>query len=197
MSQASVADTVFEVIRTRRVVRSYTDEPVSDELLTRIVAAARWASSASNRHVHKFFITRDPAKIALIRAFSPGLLSEPPALILILTDHEVAARERLQEGDDANAIDVGTAAQNMMNMAHALGLGSCPVTSISKSGVARVLGLPSSLTPELMLMVGHPQPVERNLRPNAPKPVRIEDLTYWASIGKCPSPARKPLLQLG
>ena len=28
MSQPSVADTVFEVIKTRRVVRSYTDEPV-------------------------------------------------------------------------------------------------------------------------------------------------------------------------
>lgn len=183
MSQASIADTVFNVIKTRRVVRSYTDEPVSDDLLTKVVAAARWASSAGNRHVHKFFITRDPAKIALVRSFSPGLLSEPPALILILTDHEVATRERLQEGDEANAVDVGTAAQNMMNMAHALGLGSCPVTSFSKSGVAEVLGLPPSLTPELMLMVGHPRPVERNLRVNAPKPVRIEDLTYWESVG--------------
>jgi nitroreductase len=182
MSQASIADTVFTIIKTRRVVRSYTDEPVSDDLLAKVVAAARWASSASNRHVHKFFITRDPAKIALVRSFSPGLLSEPPALILILTDHEVAARERLQEGDEANAVDVGTAAQNMMNMAHALGLGSCPVTSFSKSGVAGVLGLPPSLTPELMLMVGHPRPVERNLRVNAPKPIRIEDLTYWESV---------------
>jgi nitroreductase len=182
-SQTAVADTVFENIKTRRVTRTFTDQPVADELLTRVVAAARWASSAGNRHVHKFFITRDPARIALVRSFSPGLLSEPPAMIIILTDHEVAAREKLQAGDDANAVDVGTAAQNMMNMAHALGLGSCPVTSFSKSGVAGVLGLPPSLTPELMLMVGHPRPVERNLRANAPKPVRIEDLTYWESVG--------------
>ena len=31
-------------------------------------------------------------------------------------------------------------------------------------------------------MVGHPRPVERNLNPNAPKPVRIEDLTYWEDV---------------
>ena len=134
--------------------------------------------------MHKFFITRDPDKIRLVRSFSPGLLSEPPALIFILTDHEVAARERLQAGDDANAVDVGTAAQNMMTMAQALGLGSCPVTSFSKSGVATVLGLPPWLTPELMLMVGHPQPVDRALQASAPKPVRVRELTYWEEAGK-------------
>jgi len=184
MSQTSLADTVFEVMRTRRVTRAFTSEPVADELLTRIVAAARWASSAGNRHVHKFFITRDPAKIDLVRAFAPGMLAVPPALIVILFDDKVADREGLQAGDDANMIDVGTSAQNMMNMAHALGLGSCPVTSFSKSGVAAALGLPATLTPELMLMIGHPRPVERGLRANAPKPVRIEDLTIWEDAGR-------------
>jgi nitroreductase len=183
MSQASVADTVFDVIKSRRVTRTYLSQPVDDALLFKLVSAARWASSGGNRHIHKFLIIRDPAKIALVRSFSPGLLSEPPALIFILTDHEALARERIQEGDNANPIDVGTAAQNMMTMAQALGLGSCPVTSFSRSGVAGVLGLPDSLTPELMLMVGHPVPVDRALRGSAPKPVRTKDLTYWEEAG--------------
>ena len=178
----SVADTIYEVMRSRRVSRSFTDEPVADDLLKRIVSAARWASSAGNRHVHKFFITRDPAKIALVRSFAPGMLVPPPAMIAILTDHEVAAREKLQTGDDANAMDVGTAAQNMMNMAHALGLGSCPVTSFSKSGVATALGLPPHLTPELIVILGHPRPAERTLRANAPKPVTAKELTYWETV---------------
>jgi nitroreductase len=183
MSKSSVAETVYDVMKSRRAIRSYTAEPVADDLLRRIVAAARWASNASNRHIHKFLITRDLAKIALVRAFSPGLLAEPPALIVILTDQEAVKREKLQQGDNANDIDVGTAAQNMMNMAQALGLGTCPVTSFSKSGVAGVLGLPPSLTPELILLVGHPRPVDRQLRPNAPKPVSIEEMTYWEEVG--------------
>lgn len=181
-SERSAADTVYEVMRSRRVSRSFTDEPVADAMLERIVAAARWASSAGNRHLHKFFITRDPAKIALVRSFAPGMLTPPPAMIVILTDHHAETRERIQAGDDANIMDIGTAAQNMMNMAHALGLGSCPVTSFSKSGVATVLGLPPSLTPEFILILGHPRPATRSLRGNAPKPVTARELTYWESV---------------
>jgi hypothetical protein len=58
------------------------------------------------------------------------------------------------------------------------------VTSFSKSGVGAVLDLPPTLTPELMVMVGHPRPVERGLNANAPKPVRARDLTYWEEVGK-------------
>ena len=52
-----------------------------------------------------------------------------------------------------------------------------------EAGVGGALGLPPNLVPELILMVGHPRPVERQLRPNAPKPVRIEELTYWEEVG--------------
>ena len=183
MSDLAVPDVVFDVIKRRRVARSYLPEPVDDALLAQLVAAARWASNASNRHIHKFLITRDPHKISLVRSFAPGLLAEPPALIVILTDKAATARERLQDGDTADFIDVGTAAQNMMVMAQALGLGTCPVTSFSKTGVATVLELPDSLIPELMLMVGHPKPVDRGLRANAPKPLQVRDLTYWEAPG--------------
>lgn len=183
MSDATIPEVVFDVIKRRRVTRSFTPEPVDDALLGQLVAAARWASNASNRHIHKFLITRDPRRISMIRAFAPGLLAEPPALIVILTDEAARARERLQDGDTADFIDVGTAAQNMMVMAQALGLGTCPVTSFSKTGVATVLELPDTLVPELMLMVGHPKPVDRGLRANAPKPLQVRDLTYWEAPG--------------
>jgi nitroreductase len=78
-------------------------------------------------------------------------------------------------------MDVGTAAMNMMLMAHALGLGSCPVTSFSRSGAAAMLELPPHLTPEWILIVGHPAPVPR-LHPQGArgqKPVTARDLTWW------------------
>ncbi|MEA2582933.1 MAG: hypothetical protein QOF33_1018 [Thermomicrobiales bacterium] len=184
MSSTSLADQMYEVMKTRRAVRTFTDEPVADDLLWRVVRSARWASNASNRHVHKFLIIRDRDKIAIIRSFSPGMLNAPPAIIAILTDQEAVQREQLQPGDNANDIDIGTAAQNMMNIAHALGLGSCPVTSFSKSGVATAIALPPHLTPELLLMVGHPQAVPRQLGGAAPKPLSARDLTYWEDAGR-------------
>ena len=182
---ASFADRVLALMKSRRAIRAFTDEPVSDDDLAKLTEAARWASSASNRHLHKFLIVRNPETIRRVRAVSPGMLTAPPAMIVILTDLEVAKRESLQmEHDHANWMDVGTAAMNMMNMAHALGLGSCPVTSFSRSGVAVMLDLPLHLIPEWITIVGHPVQQDRGLRAGVTKRVSVRDLTYWDRVGK-------------
>ena len=174
------ADQVLALMKSRRVCRSLTDQPVSDEYLRMMSEAARWATSGGNRHLHKFLVVRDPKMIRRVRSIAPGMQALPPAMIVILTDLEVAARESLQMAhDQANWMDVGTAAMNMMNMAHALGIGTCPVTSFSRSGAAVMLDLPPHLIPEWILIAGHPKPQERVLRTGSPKPLRSRDLTYW------------------
>jgi nitroreductase len=183
----SSPEQLLALLKSRRVCRSFTAEPVSDDHLRMMTEAARWATSAGNRHIHKFLVVRDPEVIHRVRAVSPGMLTAPPALIVILTDLDAAERESLQlEHDHANWMDVGTAAMNMMNMAHALGLGTCPVTSFSRSGASVMLGLPPHLTPECILIIGHPAPAPRarRLGANAPKPVTARDLTWWEQPGR-------------
>ncbi len=182
MSQET--DIIFQNMKTRRAVRSFTGAPVSDDDLWEIVQAGRWAASGGNLRPHRFFITRVPEKIRQIRSFSPGMLAEPQAIIAILIDWDQVSREFSSiEPSMIVYVDVGTAAQNMLNMAHALGVGSCPVTSFSQSGVAGVLGLPANLSVELLIMLGHPKPVDRGLNANAPKSVTTRDLTSWESFG--------------
>jgi nitroreductase len=178
------ADAVLRLMKSRRVCRSFTDETVSDEDLSKITEAARWATSAGNRHIHKFLVVRDKDAIRQVRSVAPGMLGVPPALILILTDECEAQRQSVQLSvDPANLMDVGTSAMNMMNMVHALGLGSCPVTSFSQSGVVVMLDLPKHLRPEWILMIGHPAPTMRQMRTGAPKPISAHELTYWESVG--------------
>ncbi len=146
--------------------------------------AGRWASSGGNLHPHRFFVTRDPAKIAHVRAFSPGMLVEPVAIIAILLDRTQIARQfSAIEPSLIPWIDAGTAAQNMQNMAHALGLGSCPVTSFSISGVGAALGLPEDVTAEFLLILGHPKPVVREVAADAPKSVTTKEITSWETYG--------------
>jgi nitroreductase len=178
------SDIVFHNMKTRRAVRSFTGAPVSDDHLWQIVQAGRWAASGGNLRPHRFFITRDPEKIRLIRSFSPGMLAEPQAIIAILIDWDQVSREFSSiEPSMIVYVDVGTAAQNMLNMAHALGVGSCPVTSYSRSGVAGVIDLPENLSIELLIMLGDPQPVDRGLNQDAPKAVTTRDLTSWETFG--------------
>ena len=99
------ADQVLALMKSRRVCRSFTDEPVSDEHLRMLTEAARWATSGGNRHLHKFLIVRDPETIRRVRSVSPGMQASPPAMIVILTDLEVAARESLQMEHDQRQLD--------------------------------------------------------------------------------------------
>jgi nitroreductase len=187
---STAAETVLQTMRTRRVVRSFTDEPASESDLRMILESARWALSAGNRYISKFLVVQDPSRIRLVRAVSPGMLAKPTALIVILTDLVKAAEEQVQIGKDtATEVDIGTAAQNMSVMAHALGLGSCPATSFSHSGVAAILDLPPTLVPEFILQLGHPAPQLRVMRRRATTKLPVESLTYWEQVGR-PMPRR-------
>jgi nitroreductase len=177
------ADAVFEAIRTRRAVRSFTDEPVSVADLRRVLQAARWASSAGNRRLHRFFVTRNPETIDLISTIGPGFYGRPTALIVICTDLELEARVGIRaERDPTTWVDVGTAAMNMQLMAHALGLGTTPVTSVSQSGLRAALDLPDRLRPDLILQIGHPASDDTPRRSGGQQ-LKIDDLTDWETVG--------------
>jgi nitroreductase len=176
------ADAVFDTMRTRRAVRAFTAEPVSVADIRRILGAARWASSAGNRRLHRFYVTRDPAKIELVSIVGPGFYGTPTALIVICTDLTRAERFGVhQDRDESTWIDVGTAAMNMQLMAHALGLGSTPVTSVSRSGLREALELPDHLRADLILQLGHPAPEARSRAGGQRLP--IDQLTDWETVG--------------
>ena len=54
---------VFQCIRTRRTVREFTDDPVPDLVIHRILQAARWAPSSSNTQPWHFIVVREKATI--------------------------------------------------------------------------------------------------------------------------------------
>lgn len=171
---------VFQAIKTRRVSRAFTDETVSRDQVLYLLESARWAPSAGNRRIHKFVVVDDQATIQLIRSVSPGMLARPTALIIICTDKNKAAVEGVKLAVDTTTwIDVGAAAQNIMLAAHELGLGSCPTTSFSHSGVRTALNLPPHLEPEYIVQLGHPAPESRVMRAGVSTKLRVEDVTYW------------------
>jgi nitroreductase len=173
----------FETIRTRRVCRFFRDEPVSRDDLKHLIQAARWASSAGNRRIHKFVVVDDKKSVDLIRIISPGILGNPQALIVICTDEEKAELEGVNlDLDTTTWIDVGTASQNMMLAAHEMGIGTCPTTSFSKSAVRVLLNLPDYLEPEYILQVGHPEKQPKSIGRGAAAKLPIEEITFWGAF---------------
>jgi len=51
---------ILEVITSRRSIRRYTDDPIPDEMIDKILEAARWAPSGENCQPWKLIVVRDP-----------------------------------------------------------------------------------------------------------------------------------------
>lgn len=185
MTEAS--DALTPLIRSRRVVRAYATDPVSVADLRTVLDAARWALAASNGRIIHCLVIRDRATIGLLGKISPGMSPHPPALIVLCIDHDQARRLRVQlEKDTTVLMDVGAAMMNMSLAAHALGLGTCPVTSFSRAGVRTLLDLPQHLSPEVLLQVGHPSPTPppRVRRPGVSTRYTVDDFTSSERIGE-------------
>lgn len=183
-ARGSYAEEFFKALRSRRVSRRFTDEPVVESDLWLVLEAGRRAASAANSHIHRFLVVQDPRRLRLVRMLSPGMLAVPKVLIVICTDLTAADEAQIQLDQDATvSIDVGTAAMNMMLAAQALGLGSCPATSFSRAGVAEILELPPQARAEFILQLGHPAPDERLLPARRKRRLSTADLAYWERYG--------------
>lgn len=171
---------VLQAIRERRSVRNFREEPLTREQLETILEAAVWAPTGGNIQAWKFVVVTDPRRINDIKAFSPGMLPVPAALVVACSDLERASSRGGRLAAEVLTIcDVAMACQNMMLAAHALGLGSCVIRSFSQTGVARLLGLPESIRPELLVALGHPVRM-----PPAPRRRPQHEVVHWEAYGR-------------
>lgn len=144
----------LEALFTRRSIRKYTDEPVSDEDLTTILEAGMNAPSANNRQPWQFVVVDDREKLNAIMDVHPysRMLAEAPVAIIVCGDTTVSENYWEQ--------DCSAATENILIAARALGLGTCwlGVTPNAQRtpAIAELFGLPDPVKPLNVIALGHP-----------------------------------------
>ena len=141
-----MSEQFLKTIKSRRVIRHMTDQPVERGKLEVILETGRWSPAAGNKRTTRFLVVQDPLTINLVKAFSPGMFQQPQAVILLCIDWDVVAENQFAQTDLSPFIDLGVVMQTMMLAAHAQGLGSGPATSFSKEALRAILNLPPNLT---------------------------------------------------
>ena len=113
---------MYEDLLTRRSVRKYSDRPVEDEKLDKVLTAGLYAPTGMNNQAPVLVAIRDKAtrdKLSRMNAAVMGASGDPfygaPCVIVVLSDPE-----RMTWVEDGSLV-LG----NLMNAAHSLGLGSC------------------------------------------------------------------------
>ena len=175
-----MSEQFLKTIKTRRVIRHMTAQPVEREKLEKILDAGRWSPAAGNKRSTRYVVIQAPLTLRMVRVFSPGMFQQPQAVILLCIDWDVVKENQFSETDMAPYIDLGVVMQTMMLAAHAQGLGSGPATSFSKEALRVILNLPANLTPEIEVCIGYAAPKSKKQLPMINKKRVIwKDLTYW------------------
>jgi len=147
---------LFEAINTRRSIRSYTDKPVTDDILRRILAAGMMAPSAGNEQPWEFIIIRERNRLRAISQSHPHAEMVQHAQAAILACGNM---DRVTHGEFW-VQDLAAATQNMLLAAHALGLGSVWVGVHPReqrvADLRKVIPLPERIVPFALLPVGYP-----------------------------------------
>jgi nitroreductase len=191
----------FAVARSQRACRAFTDDPVPDSLIGKVLDAATYAPSAENRQPWEFVVVRDPVLRGRIgdlmrRAWeqggrthsegrlSPELLAEvdrgatgsvsaAPVLVVVAADTDRCLPVTVPSS-------IYPALQNLLLAAGAVGLGSA-LTTIATTFAAElreVVGFPESLVPVAVVPLGYP---EKPLGP--PKREPYADHTHRDTYG--------------
>lgn len=161
---------VFEAITSRRSIRSFTGDPVSEEDVAALLDAAHWAPSGLNNQPWKFTVVRDEEikeKLAECTKYADTYRAANLGIAVYL-DHD-ASYDRTK---DVQAI--GAAIQNMLLAAHERGLGAVWQGEIlnQREQAEALLNPPEGLELMAVVLVGHPAQIP------AEKPRKsLEDLT--------------------
>lgn len=156
---------VFEEIKERRSIRKYEDQDLPDDLVERVLDAARWAPSWANTQCWRFIVVRSKGtKEKLAESLTPrnparDAVSEAPLVIVGCAKKKVSGYKKgdpVTKKGDWYMFDSGLAMQNLMLAAHSLGLGTVQVGAFDSEMVEDLLGVPEEATVITMTPLGYP-----------------------------------------
>jgi nitroreductase len=143
----------LNVMFTRRSIRKYTDEPVTEAQIKTLLEAGMNAPSANNRQPWRFIVVDEREQLNAIMDAHPyaKMLAQAPLAIVVCGDITISERYWQQ--------DCAAATENILLTARALELGSVWLGVFPNeertAGISKLLDLPETVRPLCVIAVGH------------------------------------------
>jgi nitroreductase len=140
---------VLQAIKTRYSVRSYKPDPISDEVISILLDAARLAPSASNYQPWRFIVVKDKKKKDRMArsGFYGRFLNQAPVVIVACGD----TKSKYYIHDTCIALE------HIVLAAWGKGLGTCWVVSFNEDLVREMLKIPRRFRIVALLPIGYPK----------------------------------------
>jgi len=167
----------FDVIQKRHSIRSFTDQPVENEKLQKILETANLAPSAGNLQAYEIYVVLDAKKRDGLScaALAQEYIAVAPIALVFCTHPELTEGRYTERGSRLYTVqDATIACAFAMLAATALGLGSVWVGTFDEKVVRLIIGAPESQVPVAILPIGYPAefPDQHLRRP-------LDELAHW------------------
>ena len=152
-----------EAIEKRASVRSFTEDPVPDELVMEMLRLGAQAPSAGNLQARDFIVVRGAetkAKLAKA-AFGQDFVERAPVVVVCCANLSRIRNYGIRGTDLYCLQDVAASVENMMLYVTSQVFGSCWVGAFDEVQVSRILELPENVRPVVLLPVGMPKEPQR------------------------------------
>ncbi len=178
---------VLEAIKTRRSIRHYRPEPVNEDKINAVLEAARWAPSWANAQCWRFIVVKDEATRSqlaeTLTSWNPARSAIKQAPVVIVACAELGKsgfKENVPTTDkgDWYMFDVALAMQNLVLVAHSLGLGTVHVGAFDAQEAARILKVPQGVAVVEMTPLGY---AEREGK--APSRKGLSEIVFYETYG--------------
>lgn len=145
-------DNIFE----RKSIRSYTDQPVSQEQVETILKAAMAAPSGMNAQPWRFVVVREQATKDKLAIGFNKMIAKAPVVIVVCGK----TTNKLGGTNNNWTADCAAATENLLLAVEALGLGAvwtaCYPYDERMNPTIEALGLPDNVKPYCIVPVGYP-----------------------------------------
>jgi nitroreductase len=154
-----------ELIAKRYSVRAYKADPVPEELLERVLEAARLAPTAANRQPFQVYVVRTAGREeALRRVYHRHWFTQAPLVLCVCTVPE-QAWVRSFDGKCYADVDAAIVMDHIILAAAEAGLGTCWIAAFDPAAAREALRLAEGVEPVLFTPLGfpadEPKPKER------------------------------------
>jgi len=159
-----VTMSLLDLIRQRRSVRDFRDQPVEREKIMACLEAARLAPSACNSQPWKFIVIDDPKlKDKLSQVAFTGIYAintfckKAPVIVAVISEKGkfIARIGGMFRGTRYYLIDIGIAIEHFVLQAEELGLGTCWIGWFNERAVKSILNIPQYKKIDILIALGY------------------------------------------
>ena len=151
---------LLQAIDQRRARRALSEEPIPDEVVSRLMRAATFAPSCFNSQPWRFMVVDQAQALQKIHeSLSGGNYWAMKAPLIIMVATKLSFDAQLDDGRDYALFGCGLATENLLLQAVEEGLFAHPMAGFDSKAIKKAFGIPPDYIVINLVAVGRPGPL--------------------------------------